>query len=119
MEKVITGQFLRPGEERQALHLAKWMEARRNEAQSELVSPTESKEKAEITLLLKRMDLVGIPVTIAVVNAIIVLLVHNFGLWIVTEIALLLVLSLLSIGRNCSTVSSLLKRGVRSWLTRC
>lgn len=78
MEKVITGHFLRPGEERQALHLAQWMEARKSEEQMKLISPTESRESIEITLLLRRMALVGIPVIISVVTVVIILVVHNF-----------------------------------------
>lgn len=91
MENTITGNYLRPGEERQALHLAKWMEARKNEAQSELVSVNRIQGKVEVTLL-ERMDLVGIPVTIGVVVAIIIMLIHNFGLWTLVDVALLLVL---------------------------
>ncbi len=87
MEKAITRHYLKPGDEQQAVYLAKWMEARKSEEQLGLISQTESRESIEIAILLRRMALVGIPVTISVVFAVIILLVHVLGLWTLAALA--------------------------------
>lgn len=87
MEKVLTQRCLEPGEERQALHLVQWKEARKREAQLEPVPPTDFHESIEITVLVRRMALLGIPVSISAIAAILALLIHNTGLWIIPVLA--------------------------------